>query len=297
MRVGIVGSVSEQTLAPEVRAMLSVLLASDPATAICIEPRYYSYLLTQEVDTGTARSITLTGDIPCDLLISIGGDGTFLRAAKRAAGTTAKVLGVNAGRLGFLATTQPAELGAAWAAIISGAETLVTEERHLITATVYDESGKATPAGEALNEVGLLRRDMASMISVRAHISDEYVATYEGDGVLIATPTGSTAYALSANGPIIHPQCGVLLVCPIAPHMLNMRPLIVPNTVQLDLSVESRTGSFLLALDGKSTALTNRSRIRLRTSDKTVTVAHIKGHYSYYATLRNKLMWGQDARR
>lgn len=296
MILGIIGSVSEQILSSEVRELLSLLLEPNETVSIRVEPRYYSYLLAQDVEMGRARSVSVMGDTPCDLLISIGGDGTFLRAAKQAAGTAAWVLGVNAGRLGFLATTQPVELMTFWPQILQG-DSLVSEERHLIKATIYDENGKATPAGEALNEVGLLRRDMANMISVEAYINDAYVATYEGDGVLIATPTGSTAYALSANGPIIHPQCGVLLLCPIAPHMLNMRPIIVPNSVRLDLSVESRTGTFLLAVDGKSTPLTNRSRISLETSAKTVKVAHIHEHYSYYAALRNKLMWGQDARR
>ncbi len=245
---------------------------------------------------GNARSVSVMSDGACDLLISIGGDGTFLRAAKQAAGTDASVLGVNAGRLGFLATTQPDELRESWHEILCG-EVLSHEVRHLIHATIYDDCGKICLEGEALNEVGLIRRDMASMISVRAHINDAFVATYEGDGVLVATPTGSTAYALSANGPIIHPECEVLLLCPIAPHMLNMRPLIVPNSVRLDLSVESRSGTFLLALDGKSTALSNKSRISLETSEKSVKVAHIRKRYSYYSTLRNKLMWGQDARR
>ena len=275
--------------------LMEYVLEHSEGHTLLVEPRLYAAMMTLGLDLGRARSISpMSPGGSCDLLISIGGDGTFLRAAKLVAGREAAILGVNAGRLGFLASIQPEELMREWNMIL--AQRYVTEERTMLS--VYEKSGeKETLIGEAFNEVSLLRRDTASMIEIETHVDGEYMANYVGDGVNIATPTGSTAYSMSVQGPIIHPSAEVHLICPIAPHTLNMRPLVLPNTVTLTLSVESRTGAFLLALDGKGKPMTHRTALTVRKSDKKVRVAHLEQSYSYYGTLRNKLMWGQDARR
>lgn len=296
MVVGFIGSTEhDPTKANLIGALMDSIIRQSEGVQIIIEPRFYSLLLTLGVSMRGSKSITpMSPGGMCDLLISIGGDGTFLRASKLVAGSDTAILGVNTGRLGFLASVRPDELLNVWQDILSC--TYELETRSMLA--VYQETtdGGTVLLGEALNEVSITRRDTASMIEVLTSIDGEYLANYVGDGVNIATPTGSTAYSMSVQGPIIHPSAHVHLICPIAPHSLNMRPLVVPDTTELILDVSSRNGSFLLAIDGKGKTVLQHTMLRVRKSDKELKVAHTKGSYSYYTTLRNKLMWGQDVR-
>lgn len=277
-------------------ALMAYVLEHSEGHTLLIEPRFFAALMVQGVDLGNARSVSpMSEGTSCDLLISIGGDGTFLRAAKLVAGTETAILGVNAGRLGFLASMQPEELMESWAPVLAGAYT--EEIRTMLEVSEADPEGKETVIGEALNEVSVLRRDTASMIEAMTHVDGEFMANYVGDGVNIATPTGSTAYSMSVFGPITHPSAKVVLICPIAPHSLNMRPLVLPDSVELSVEVSSRNGSFLLTIDGKGKPMKHHTLLRVRKSKKEVRVAHLGESYSYYATLRNKLMWGQDVRK
>lgn len=276
--------------------LMEHVLTHSQGHPIQIEPRFYASLLASGLDMQNARSLSPMADgTSCDLLISIGGDGTFLRASKLIAGKETSILGINTGRLGFLASMQPEDLVKNWPQIL--AREYEVERRSMLAVYEDSEDGSETLIGEALNEISLIRRDTASMIEIVTHVDGEYMANYVGDGVNIATPTGSTAYSMSVQGPIIHPAAKVHLVCPIAPHSLNMRPLVLPDNAKLTLEVSSRNGSFLLAIDGKGKPMMHHTRLSVRKSEKEVCVAHTKEGYSYYATLRNKLMWGQDVRK
>ncbi|MDD7560138.1 MAG: NAD(+)/NADH kinase [Porphyromonas sp.] len=277
-------------------ALMEYVLGHSEGHTVLIEPRFFASLMMQGVDLGNARSVSpMSEGASCDLLVSIGGDGTFLRAAKLVAGTKTAILGVNAGRLGFLASMQPEELMASWTPVLDGAYT--EEMRTMLEVSEADPDGKETVIGEALNEISVLRRDTASMIEAMTYVDGEFMGNYVGDGVNIATPTGSTAYSMSVFGPITHPAAKVLLICPIASHSLNMRPLVLPDSVELSVEVSSRNGSFLLTIDGKGKPMRHHTPLRVRKSKKEIRVAHLRERYSYYATLRNKLMWGQDVRK
>jgi NAD+ kinase len=146
-----------------------------------------------------------------------------------------------------------------------------------------------------LNDVAILKRDSASMISIRASINGEYLTTYQADGLIVSTPTGSTAYSLSNGGPIIVPRTGVVLMTAVAPHSLNVRPIVLPDTAQIELTVSSRSHSFLVAIDGQSGKLPEGTTLRLTRAPYMVKVVKRSGT-RYFATLREKMMWGADVR-
>jgi NAD+ kinase len=147
----------------------------------------------------------------------------------------------------------------------------------------------------ALNDIAILKRDNASMISIRASINGEYVTTYQADGLIVTTPTGSTAYNLSNGGPIIAPGTGTLCLTAVAPHSLNIRPIVVPDNSVISLKVESRSHSVLVAVDGKSTSLSDGTEVRISKAKHTVRIIRFSDR-KYYSTLREKMMWGLDQR-
>ena len=147
----------------------------------------------------------------------------------------------------------------------------------------------------ALNDVAILKRDTASMISIRAAVNDEFLTTYQADGLVVSTPTGSTAYSLSNGGPIIVPQTGVMLMTAVAPHSLNVRPLVLPDTATIELTVRSRSHTFLVGIDGRSSTLPEGTTLRLSRAPYVAKIVKRRGS-SYFATLRDKMMWGADTR-
>ncbi len=230
-------------------------------------------------------------DFEADFAISIGGDGTFLKTASRAAGKQIPLFGVNMGRLGFLADVQPTEIEASLDAVYSGAYELA----HHSMIQVESEGEPITEYPYALNDIAVLKRDSASMISIRTEVSGEYLATYQADGLIVSTPTGSTAYSLSNGGPIIVPQTGTICLTPVAPHSLNIRPIVLPDNVEVRLSVASRSHNFLVAIDGRSEKLAQGTSIVIRKAPFcTQIVKH--GGRQYFSTLREKMMWGKDER-
>lgn len=293
MKISVCGSVHQNSSQDSFRGLINAILDLSIDHTVEIEQRFYTFLLSQGLKLGGISILNPKGIIQTDLLLSIGGDGTFLRTSKLIAGTEAGIIGINSGHLGFLASLQPEDFPLFWQEFEAGRA--VAEERETIECVVVKDDGKEVSRGLALNEVALMKRDTGSMISVATYINGELIANADGDGLLISTPTGSTAYALSVNGPVIQPQSPVLLLCSIAPHTLNMRPIVIPNDVQIDLQVKSRSGSFLLALDGKSNPEDVGTALRIRLSGKKIKVLHPLRH-SFYQTLRKKLMWGQDPR-
>lgn len=293
MKISVCGSIHQQSAPKAFRELITTILGLCEEHTVEIEQRFYAYLLAQEFQLGGISMLSPRGVIDTDVLLSIGGDGTFLRTAKLIAGTPAGILGIKSGHLGFLASLQPDQFAAFWEEFEEGS--VQTEERSLLECSVVTAEGEEQMRGLALNEVSIVKRDTASMITVSTYINGELIANTPGDGLLISTPTGSTAYALSVSGPVIHPMSPTVLVCPIAPHTLNMRPIVLPDDVEIELHVESRSGSFLLAIDGKSHAEVVDTILRVKRSDKRLRVLHPR-EYSFYQTLRQKLMWGHDPR-
>ena len=258
---------------------------------ILIDEEYYDFLQCSElIDLDEAE--TFTGcDFEADFAISMGGDGTLLKTASRVRQKQTPTLGVNMGRLGFLADVSADAIDETIDALYRGDYSV--EDRALIH---VETNGEPIEGYEcALNDVAILKRDSASMISIRASINGEYLTTYQADGLIVSTPTGSTAYSLSNGGPIIVPRTGVMLMTAVAPHSLNVRPIVLPDTAQIELTVSSRSHTFLVAIDGRSGKMPEGTTLRLTRASYMVKVVKRSGT-RYFATLREKMMWGADVR-
>ena len=226
-----------------------------------------------------------------DFVISIGGDGTFLRAASMVGSKATPIIGVNTGRLGFLADIHPDEIDHAIAEIVDGH--YAVEPHAVIMVEADGEIIEGSPF--ALNDIAVLKRDNAAMISVRTCINGEYLVTYQADGLIVSTPTGSTAYGLSNGGPIIVPDADILCLTPVAPHSLNVRPIVINDDSEITLEVESRSHNFLVAIDGRSEKLLESTRLTIRKAPYTINIVK-RDSRSYFSTLREKMMWGADHR-
>ena len=227
----------------------------------------------------------------CRYGIEYRQDGTFLRAAEKIGDRGIPVLGVNIGRLGFLADVPAEEVEPVLNEILEGKYKI--EERSLLQVEFNGLSENFWPY--ALNEVAVLKQDTSSMISIHTTVGDSYLNTYQADGLIVATPTGSTAYSMSVGGPIIMPRAANWVISPVAPHSLTVRPLVVNDDMNITLRVDSRNHSYLLSLDGRSVMLDTDSQVVLRKAPFSIKVVKRLGH-SFSATLRAKLMWGVDKR-
>lgn len=253
----------------------------------------YSQLSAKTKDT--LHPLCLLFDVlpPLDMMLSIGGDGTFLRTASHVGRSGIPIIGVNTGRLGFLADINLKDLDKTFDLLINGQYKI--EERSLLS--VYsDEEIEFANAGVALNEVAVMKQDTSSMISVHAYINDEYLNSYQADGVLVSTPTGSTAYSLSIGGPILASDSPNLILGAIAPHSLTTRPLVITDDRVISLKVESRTRNYLVSIDGNSHILPDEVLLHIKKADFTTKIIKPDGH-TFFKTLREKLMWGADVRK
>lgn len=224
-----------------------------------------------------------------DFAVSIGGDGTFLRTARRINALAIPILGVNTGRLGFLAETGITELCTVLDELIKGDYSI--GER---TVLQISEKGK-TKKHYALNDVTLIRRDTSSLIVTQVKANGMLLNNYWSDGIIIATPTGSTAYSMSAGGPIVLPQSNNITITPIAPHSLTVRSLVLPDDVELEISVESRNSNFMLTIDSSSNIVDTNRIINIKKADYKVKIIQ-RNNYDFFDTLRQKLLWGEDIR-
>ena len=265
-------------------------------------------------------------DFPVDYAISMGGDGTLLKTASHVGATGIPIIGVNTGRLGFLADFLPNEIEQALDELYAGK--CRVEEHAAIKLSLGDEqefkiqgskslrdgssgsngsmslrngskglSGSNGSIGYpyALNDIAVLKRDNASMITIHARINGDELVTYQADGLVVSTPTGSTAYNLSNGGPIMAPLTGILCLTPVAPHSLNIRPIVINDDSVIELTVESRTHNYLVAVDGRSATLDERIPLVISKAPYTVRIVK-RASQHYFATLREKMMWGMDAR-
>ncbi len=232
-------------------------------------------------------------DIPAETrcIISYGGDGTFLHAVNFIGTRPLPVLGVNSGRLGFLSSVNNCDMETALQALIDNS--VRTEERVMINAR-----GTFSPEISELNALNefTLQKNGLNMISIDAYVSGEYVATYMADGIIVSTPTGSTAYSLSIGGPIVTPGCHCFILNPIAPHHLTMRPLIIDSSASVKLKVTTRNNSCIATMDNRSFEVKNDAAFTLSVSPHRIRVMK-PDNQSFYDTLRKKLMWGADNRK
>ena len=229
-----------------------------------------------------------------DMVVSVGGDGTFLRTAATVGDTGIPVLGINTGRLGFLAAINYADVDDTLQEVMRGDYNV--QERILLKMGTDEVSPPKYFNTNALNEIAILKQDTASMLSIHAYINNDYLTSYQADGLVVSTPTGSTAYSLSIGGSILTPSIPALILSPIAPHNLTSRSLVVADSRTISLKVESRSNMYLVSVDGESRVLNESVGIEVRKADYTLRVVKRIGH-TFYETLRDKLMWGKDVRK
>lgn len=264
-----------------------LLLSHSDTLQISIRRDYYSFLQRELGFTGYEANVFDTYDGQADLVLSVGGDGTFLTTSAAVGAYETPIMGINSGHLGFLSAADLSDAEEIVKEIVSG-EYLI-QERSLITV-----EGPAELEGRnryALNEVAILKQDNASMITLETTVGGRLLANYRGDGLIVATPTGSTGYNLSVGGPIVSPTTPVWIVSPIAAHSLTMRPLVIGNNAEVEVNTTGRSDHFLLAIDGKSITLPIGTPLKLKPAGYKVRLVTRIDH-NFTDTLRNKLHWG-----
>ena len=237
--------------------------------------------------TGEGETVSPYNE-PIDFAMSIGGDGTFLTTAAAIGCKNIPIIGVNCGQLGFLADVQTKDVDMIMNQLIDGQYTI--EQRSVLRVSCGREGLIMAP--NALNEIAIMKQGMSSMISVEVTTNGEVLHTYRADGLVISTPTGSTAYNLSIGGPLMVPQTRGLILAPIATHSLTVRPLVVPDDWKFDLKVASRYSSYMISVDGRSQILSTDVTLHIERAPYTIKVVQV-GENSFLKSLRDKLNWGR----
>ena len=280
MLIAVFGNCYQGECLPQVRRFIDMLSAV-PGVNLMVECDFSRYLF----DTGVGMAEF--SDIYCDadLAICFGGDGTFLNAAARVLGRNIPLMGINTGHLGYLAGGTIGEAERLVGDIAGGNYVVERRSRLLVEVPGSDIRGCA------LNEVAVLKRESASMITIDTFVDDCHLARYQADGLIVATPTGSTAYNLSAGGPVVDPRGRVLVITPIAPHALTMRPLVMADDVVLRAVTTSRSDSFFLSIDGRPVPLQSGTGIVLRRAADDTLLAR-PAERDFIDSLRAKMLWG-----
>jgi len=226
-----------------------------------------------------------------DVFLTLGGDGTLLDMVNVIRDTGIPVIGINFGRLGFLASINKSDIAAAVYAVVNNQFSL--DSRELIS--IESDQEIFGDGNFALNDITIHKRDDAAMIITRVYLDGEFLNTYWGDGIIISTATGSTAYSLSCGGPIIFPQSNSIVLTPVSPHNLNVRPIVLPDTCVLSFEVESRSNNYLVTCDSRTATIDKTIRFKVQKAGFVLNLVRLNNE-SYLSTLRNKLLWGLDAR-
>ncbi|NVO84841.1 NAD kinase [Hymenobacter terrestris] len=290
MKIAILGKPFAEQQAPVLQALLDDLLRRQ--AEVCIEHSFHEYLsqyvTIPEGMSCFGRTDSLAG---CRFVLSIGGDGTLLDTVTYVGALQIPILGINTGRLGFLATISPETILPAIDALYKGH--FVLEERSLIRVDTDPDTFGDINFG--LNEFSILKRDSSSMIVVHTYIDGEYLNSYWADGLIVATPTGSTGYSLSCGGPVMLPQTNNFVIAPVCPHNLNVRPLIVPDRSVISFEIEGRSNNFLLSLDSRSRTVEAGIQVAVRRENFNAQLVKLN-QVNFLSTLRSKLNWGLDRR-
>ena len=289
LRFALFGNIYQTRKSASIQEVLTCL--SECGAELSVDMEYYYFLKDNQRFDVQAAHVFSDDDFEADFAISMGGDGTFLKTASRVGKRDIPILGVNMGRLGFLADISPDDIEHCLKALYQ--EDFAIESRALIQVETDGEAIEGINC--ALNDVAILKRDTAAMISIRASINGQYLNTYQADGLVISTPTGSTAYSLSNGGPIIVPGTKVFSMTAVAPHSLNVRPIVLPDSAVIELEVESRSHNFLVAIDGRSEKCKEGTKVTLRRAPYDIKVVKRPDH-RYFNSLREKMMWGADSR-
>ena len=289
LRFALFGNTYQEHKSAHVTHLLEILRRRK--AQICISNEFYDFLRNHTKADLSGLEVFEGNNFSADMVLSIGGDGTFLKAASRVGKKEIPILGINTGRLGFLADVLPDQMEDAFDEIYQG--NYLAKPRRVLKLTCNGHVLKGYPYG--LNEIAVLKRDTSSMITIHAYINGEPLNVYQADGLVISTPTGSTGYSLSVGGPILVPQSGTISLTAVAPHSLNVRPIVIRDDWEITLDVESRSHNFLIAVDGRSETCREGTRLTIKRADYYVRIVK-RCHHSFFNTLREKMMWGMDGR-
>ena len=284
MTIAIFGNTLRSDTLREVKHIIDYLQQRDVEIVLSQELRhetlYREYPSVEDYVAHTCNTI--------DFALSLGGDGTFLTTASLVGHLDIPILGINCGHLGYLAEVQTENIESVLEQLIGNHYTI--EQRRMLEVTCQQDGKIASPY--ALNEVAILKSGLSSMITVDVTLNGEYLHNYKADGLLIATPTGSTAYNLSVGGPLLDPHVHAIILSPVATHSLNIRPLVVLDDSKIDVKISSRNGNFLLSVDGRSQVLSQDIQLHIERSQRTIKLVRINGQ-TFMQSLKEKLNWGK----
>ena len=291
MRIAIFCAFDQEASISYSKEVISLLKAAEHE--VLVDQRLKKFLDPALIPSTTFfdSSGTITPDV--DFLFSIGGDGTLLRAIPYVKNSEIPIFGINTGRLGFLTSLQKESLQAGLRHFFDRQYQLI--ERSLIEVKCSKPIEALEEFGYALNEVCISRKNTTSMLTIDTQIDDNPLTTYWADGLIVATPTGSTGYSLSSGGPILSPDNHNWILNPIAPHNINYRPLIIPDTSEIKIQVSGRGTDHLVSLDSRIVTVKNDAVITLRKAPFSVFTVQLEGD-TFFKTLREKLFWGSDTR-
>ena len=293
MKIAIFGRFYHKNSESSIETLLSIL--ENKSVEIYFDEQFFTSIKAQkDSNLNTINFKTFKAlDNSYDLLISVGGDGTMLRAITFVRDFSIPIVGINTGRLGFLATIQKDNIKKAIEDILKGNYSI--SERSLLSIKTEPENESLLDFNIALNEIAVSRKNTTSMITVETSLNNEYLTSYWADGLIISTPTGSTGYSLSCGGPVIMPDADSFTLTPIAPHNLNARPLVIPDSTEIKLKVSGREDNYLVSLDSRIATLDNNATVIIKKADFKIKMIELEGE-SFISTLRKKLLWGEDKR-
>jgi NAD+ kinase len=292
MKVAIYGHSSDVNTSEHIQLLFDKLNQHN-AELLIYEP-FYQFIKSKLNITGSIKTFISHTDLVgrVDYLLSLGGDGTFLETLTCIRNSNIPILGINTGRLGFLANVAKTEISSAIEALVNKKYSI--EKRSLLSVT--SSSAKLfADVNYGLNELTILKKDSSSMITIHTYINGDYLNSYFADGLIIATPTGSTAYSLSCGGPLIMPGSENFVITPIAPHNLNVRPLVISDNNVITLKVEGRSTHYLASLDSRSEVIDSSIELTVQKADFNLHLIKLENQ-NFFNTIRNKLLWGLDKR-
>lgn len=293
MKIAIYGQYYQNSTEPIIKDIFAFLIKNN--VEMVIETNFLKILFEKNLilkEYPTFESHTEL-DSSFDILISIGGDGTILRAATLVRDSGVPILGINAGRLGFLATVQKDNVAEFLQFIIDKKYSI--SKRTLLSLSCFPENDAIKDLNFAINEISVSRKETTSMITIETYLNNEYLNSYWADGLIIATPTGSTGYSMSCGGPILTPNVQSFVITPIAPHNLNARPLVVTDATEIRLKVSGRDDHYSVSLDSRLFSVNNDTILYIKKSPFEINMVEIPDA-TFLQTLRNKLFWGEDRR-
>lgn len=293
MKVVIFGNTCRKEVAINTNKLLEAL--SKFKIEILMERDFLVFLRDCGYDVSpyvSERNLIDYREYEADFAFSVGGDGTFIHSAAKLGRKLIPMIGINAGRLGFLTDIDGDSIDEVVEHLVAGDYTL--QERTMLR--LHTKEKVYSDFNYALNEIAITKQDTASLITIHTWIDGNYLTSYQADGLIVSTATGSTAYAMSVGGPILMPNMPGLIIIPIAPHSLTTRPLIVPDSSTIELQVESRNNRFLIALDGRPNVFDESIGLRITKSSYAIKTVRLNNRH-FFDTLHEKLHWGADNRK